>query len=314
LTRPLAIQTEHLDAEPARWLAERCELIACGTGESRFAELLTRAHALVVRTYTRVDAALLERAPNLRVVGRGGVGLENIDLDACKARGVRVVSTPDANSQAVCEFVVALLLDAVRPRVMLDKALDDTAWKRARRELVGRREVSELTIGVYGLGRIGTRVARALSGLGAKVQYCDLREIPADERAGASPVSREELLRTSDVVTLHVDGRAGNRHLIDAGALALMKPDAILINAARGFLIDSHALADHLVGHKGASALLDVHEPEPFGPTYPLLDLPNAYLTPHLAAGTQRAQVAMSWVVRDVWRVLSGEEPHWPAV
>lgn len=311
--RALVIQTEHLDAGAASWLAHHVELVKCDSGDARFAELLARAQGLVIRTYTRVDAALLARAPRLRVVGRAGVGLDNVDLAACKARGVSVVSTPDANTRAVVEYVLTLLLDLLRPRQYLGHAPADRAWKELREQLKAPRQLCELTLGIWGLGRIGTQIARVAAALEIPAIYHDLLDMPAERRHGAAPVSRDELLARSDVLTIHVDGRPENRGLVSAEALAKLKPDVTIVNTSRGLVMDNHALADFLIRHRGATALLDVHEPEPFTPSYPLLDLPNARLTPHIASSTALAHRAMSWVVKDVWRVLSGEPPHYPA-
>ncbi len=303
-TRPLVVITEDLDPAPERWLSERCEVVRCGVDEQGFGVLLARADALVVRTYTLVNEALLARAPRLRVVGRAGVGLDNFDLPACAARGVKVVSTPDANTRAVVEYVFALLADATRPRVFLDRAMDAKSWNAMRRELVGERELNEMTLGVYGFGRIGSAVARVAAALEMLTIYHDIREIPEHERHDARPVSREELLRKADVLTVHVDGRPENRGLVDAGAFALMRETVIFINTSRGFIVDAGALAAFMRGHERAMALIDVHEPEPFGAAYPLLGLKNVHLAAHLASGTKRAKENMSWVVRDVWEAL----------
>lgn len=311
---PLVLQTEELDTVPAAWLAERVRLIRAGEGDAAFGSLLSEAEALVVRTYTQVNDALLTRAPRVRVVGRAGVGLDNIDLEACRRRGVRVVHTPDANSQAVVEFVWSLVFDALRPRLFLSEALDKKRWGESRKELRARRQVCDCVLGVLGMGRIGRRVARVGSALGMRVLYHDIIDVPAAERGGAQPVSREELLRQSDILSIHVDDRPSNRALVDAAAFALLKPDVVFINAARGFLVDAAACADFFIKHPGATAMLDVHEPEPFGPTYPLLDIKNVHLSPHIAAATDAAQVNMSWVVRDVWRVLNNEQPQFAAV
>jgi phosphoglycerate dehydrogenase-like enzyme len=313
MTSPLVLQTEDLDASAAAWLAERCELVACGVDDPRFSGLLARAEGLVVRTYTRVDGALLAGAPRLRVVGRAGVGLDNIDVGACAARGVRVVHTPDANSQAVAEFVLALLVDSSRPRVMIERAVDAKEWARLRKELRAPRQLSEMTLGVLGLGRIGSRVARMGVGIGMDVLYHDIREIGEQDRGGARPVSLAELCAKADVLTLHIDPRESNRRFVNASLLAMCKPALVLINTSRGVIVDDLALAAFLRRNPRAQALLDVHEPEPFGPDYPLLGLPNAHLSPHIAAATATAQENMSWVVRDVWLVLQGQEPEFGA-
>ncbi len=312
--RLLVIQTETLDNEAHDWLGQRCELIACSSDdEPRFSGLLRRARGLVIRTYTTVGPALLERAPALRVVARAGVGLDNIDLPACRARGITVVSTPAANTRAVVEYVVALILDALRPRVYVDAAIDTAVWKQLRQDLIAPRQLSDLTLGVYGLGRVGGGIARVGASLDMRVLYHDLLDFPASRRFGAAPVPREQLLAQSDILSVHVDSRPSNRHLIDAAALALCKPGVLLINTSRGFVIDPRALAAFMNAHPDAAAALDVHDPEPFGPDYPLLGLPNVRLSPHLAAATATAHRNMSWVVKDLWRVLCGEAPEFPA-
>lgn len=309
----LVVVTEDLDAAPEAWLAERHEVVRCAPDEPGFASHLTRAEALVIRTYTVVNQAMLDRAPALRVVARAGVGLDNVDLPACAARNVTVVSTPDANTRAVIEYVFAILADATRPRLFLDHALDTGAWSKARRDLVGERELCEMTLGIYGFGRIGSGVARVASALDMRVLYHDLREIPQHARHGAEPVTREALLQSADILTIHVDGRPSNRDLIGQNALALLRPTVILLNTSRGFILNAPALASFMSAHPRASALIDVHEPEPFGPDYPLLGLPNVHCSPHLASGTRRAKENMSWVVRDVDRVLKGQTPEFPA-
>lgn len=303
--RPLVVITEDLDPAPERWLSERCEVVRCGVDEQGFGVLLARADALVVRTYTQVNAALLARAPRLKVVGRAGVGLDNFDLAACAARGVKVVNTPDANTRAVVEYVFALVADATRPRVFLDRAMDATRWNAMRRELVGERELNEMVMGIYGFGRIGSAVARVGRAFDMEVIYHDIREIVVGEQHGARPVPREELLKRADVLTVHVDGRPENRGLVDAGAFGLMRETVIFINTSRGFIVDAGALAAFMRGHERAMALIDVHEPEPFDAAYPLLGLKNVHLAAHLASGTRKAKENMSWVVRGVWEELA---------
>lgn len=308
---PLVIQAEHLDEAPAAWLGARCDLVRCGKDEPEFRALLARAEGLIVRSYTPVTADLLEAARKLRVVGRAGVGLDVVDLPACKSRGVRVVYTPGANTQAVVELVFALLLDAVRPRAFLHQPTADlAAWKAVRQELTAPRELGSMTLGILGLGRIGSRVAQVGAALGMRVIYHDVREIPVPERFGAVPVSMEELLSRSDALTVHVDGSPRNRHVVGAEAFARMRPEVVFLNLSRGFVVDPFACAAFMIEHPGACALLDVHEPEPFDAAYPLLEIANVHLTPHIGGATKPASLAMSWVVRDVWRVLSGEEPE----
>jgi len=313
-SRPFVIRTEDLDSDAIHWLSQRCELVYQPfQDEAGLRRLLPRADGLVVRTYTKVDPALLEMAPKLRVVGRAGVGLDNIDIEACRARGVRVVSTPDANSTAVVELVFAVLLDAIRPRVFLDGPLDAARWASVRKELIGRRQLDGMTLGVLGLGRVGSRVARAAAGFGMRVLYHDLREIPVEQRHGAHSATMQQVFADSDAVTIHVDGRASNRGLIGVREFAGMRPDVVFLNASRGMVVDHHALAGFLRSNPGAQAILDVHEPEPIASDNPLLGLSGAHLMPHIGAATVKAHANMSWVVRDVWRVLDGKPAEYPA-
>lgn len=306
MTRPLVLVTEELSPPALAWLAERCAVERVGPEDPQFAEMLAKAEGLIVRTYTRVDGAMLDNAPKLRVVARAGTGLDNVDEAACAARGIAVRNTPDANTQAVVEFVIAAVFDALRPRVFLEKPVELPAWRSLREELIAKREVGDLTLGVLGLGRIGSRVAKAAAGLGVRTIYHDVVEIAASQRFDAAPVSRDELLATSDILSVHVDGRAENAQLLKAEAFARMKPVVVVINTSRGFVMDNYALADFMIANPAALAILDVHDPEPFGADYPLLDIANVHLTPHIASATAAAKERMSWVVREVWEVLGG--------
>jgi phosphoglycerate dehydrogenase-like enzyme len=310
--RQLVIQTEDLAPEAAAWLADRCDLVRAATDDPEAAILLPTASALVVRTYTQVNADLLDRCRSLKVVGRAGVGLDNIDLDACRARGVRVVHTPGANTQAVVEYVTSLLCDALRPRVFLDRPPTSLgAWQSLRKELVAPRQMGDLTLGIVGMGRIGSRVAQVASALGMRILWCDLTDKP-DAPGERAPLA--SLCERADVITVHVDGRPGNRDLLAADAFGRMKSDVVFINTSRGMVVDETACAEFMINHPAACAMLDVTDPEPFAATSPLLDIRNVHLSPHIAGATAAAKLAMSWVVRDVWRVLSGEPPEHEAL
>lgn len=308
--------TETLDPDCAQWLAERVEVVWVGLNEpQRLAELLPTVDGLIVRTYTQVNAALLDRAAKLKVVGRAGVGLDNIDLEACKARNVRVVYTPDANTQAVVEYVVGLMLDAFRPRPVLDKPVSAEVFHQIRAEQVGR-QLEQLTLGILGFGRIGKRLGEVAHAIGMNVNVNDLLPEVELRKAVDYPfqyMSMEELLRKSNVVSIHVDGRPENRHLIDAAALSLLRRDVLLINTSRGMVIDNAALAKWALDTPTARAILDVHDPEPPPADYPFWGIDNVLLMPHLASRTDRAMQNMSWVCRDVVTVLEGGEPQYPA-
>jgi D-3-phosphoglycerate dehydrogenase len=312
------IISETLDDEPAQWLASQVPVVWQGPDDpAAWQAALAEATGLVVRTYTQVDTGLLAAAPRLKVVGRAGVGLDNIDLAAARKAGVQVVYTPDANTQAVVEYVWALIGDALRPRFYFDHYLSADRFHDIRKTHVGA-QLDQLTLGIVGMGRIGRRVARVARAIGMTVLCNDLLDpepldLPAD--LDCRFVDKPELWAESDIVTIHVDGRPENRDMIDAVVLDQLKPTCLLINAARGMLIDNAALATWAgrVADRGGAAVLDVHEPEPPDERYPLFDQPNIRLLPHLASRTPAAMANMSWVVRDVLRVLRGDTPNDPA-
>jgi phosphoglycerate dehydrogenase-like enzyme len=309
----LVLLTETLAAAPAAWLEARADVRVCSSHASQFFNLLEDARGLVVRTDTVVDTPLLLKAPRLAVVARAGAGLDNIDVDACRARAVQVVYAPDANTQAVVEYVLTIVLDRLRPRVRVRSVLDRERWQALRDGTVGTRELREMTVGILGLGRIGRGLARVLAALGADVLYNDLVEIPPADRHGAVPTTVEDLFARSDIVTIHIDGRAANRHFVGSPLLRCLKPDAVVVNTARGSVVEEMGLASFLREHPEACALLDVHEQEPIRAGSPLLHLPNALLFPHLAGRTRTSLDRMTWVVRDVVDVLEGRPPTYPA-
>lgn len=307
--RPTIIVTEGSAPAPLAWLKERADVIETRADAPDFFEVLSRADGLLVRTYTRVDDAMLARAPKLKVIGRGGVGLENIDVAAARKRGIEVVYTPDANTLAVGDFVFGCMIRLLHPFAEFSAAIDPAEFKRRRDTLRGR-QLNELSLGILGLGRVGKRVAHiASAGFGMRVIYNDI----VSQSAAYTAVEKPTLYRESDVLSLHVDMRPGNEHLVARAELAMMKPTAILINSSRGEVLDANALADAIKSKRLAGAALDVFDPEPPSPDFPVLGLENVILTPHMAARTYTAIENMSWVVRDVIEVLEGRPPKYPA-
>ena len=306
---PIILVCEPLAQAPMAWLKGVARVIEGGCACEAFAANAQDATGLVVRTYTNVDRALLDRLPNLKVVGRAGVGVDNIDLDACAARGVTVVHTPDANTQAVVEYVVCLLGDALRPRVFLDHALPLDQWEHARSEIVASRQMSELTLGILGCGRVGSRLAEVAQAIGFRVLFNDLLNVKPAHASSAMRVDAETLFRESDILSIHIDGRPSNRDFVGAPIIGLMRSDVVVINTSRGMVLQTEALALFLQANPKARAILDVHDPEPFTADNPLVKLPNAFLAPHLASRTETAMTNMSWVVRDVIEVAMGRTP-----
>ncbi len=301
------VVTEGLETIPLAWLKGEAHVI-----ESSWKSLqqlrkdLALADALIVRTYTQVNDELLSAAPKLRVVGRAGVGLENIDQAACARRGVAVISTPGANMHAVCEYVFNLIFHLGRPLVHVPDPISPEGFHAYRKKIRGL-ELHGKTMGILGMGRIGRAVGRVALAFGMNVIYNDLLDVAAQVDFPAQSVSKAELYAQADILTVHVSHVEGNRNLIAAAALEQMRPTAYLINTSRGEVIDAAALAAALKNDRLAGAALDVHEPEPPPAEYPLWGVKNLILAPHLAARTQGAMDAMSWVARDVMEFLKSK-------
>lgn len=311
---PIVVIAETLEEICANWLAG-CTCVVWANAEKKedLRSHLAFAQGLIVRTYTQVNQELLEYAPNLRVVGRAGVGLDNIDLQACQQRGVQVVYTPDANTQAVVEYVLGLMLDELRPRFAMEGLVSSASFHDLRRRHVGI-QLEGLTLGILGFGRIGKRLGVVADAIGMKLLANDLLSASTLRQTVDYPielVDKPQLFRDCDILSIHVDGRSSNHHLIDAAALAQLKPSCLLINTSRGMVVDPAALACWARGMADdrGRAVLDVHDPEPPGEKYPLYDLSNVRLLPHLASRTRQAMLNMSWVVRDVVAVLEGRAP-----
>src|SRR5271155_2118656 len=227
---PLVLVTEESDPTPLAWLRERARVVEAAPGSPEFDAALPEAVGMVVRTYTKVTSALLARCPKLKVVGRGGVGLENIDAPACRARGVEVVFTPDANTLAVGDFVMGFALQLLRPwAIFKDRAYEPKEFKHLRNTLRGV-QLNELTIGILGMGRVGRRVGKiAANGFDMRVIYNDLLEVQSQLKFPATAVDKPTLFREADIVTLHMHMKPGNERLVGKPLLSLMKPTAVLI-------------------------------------------------------------------------------------
>lgn len=256
---------------------------------------LQEADALIVRSQIRADAALIAAGPKLRIIGRAGVGIDNIDVGAAERAGIKVVNAPDGNTVAAAEHTMALLLALARHVPDGDRSVREGTW--ARSSLKGF-ELRGRYIGIIGLGRIGRAVAKRAAAFDMKVLGNDPRVSPQDAATvGVRLLPLDELLRQSDVVTLHTPA-LGKTPLIGERELAVMKRSAVLINVARGSLVDESALASALKSGHIAGAAVDVFSLEPPVDS-PLLTAPNTVLTPHLGAQTSDAQVAVAQEVAE---------------
>jgi D-3-phosphoglycerate dehydrogenase len=260
--------------------------------------------ALIVRSQVQVDAAAMAAATRLKVVGRAGVGVDNIDVQAATGAGIAVVNAPTANTFAAAEHTLALILALARHVAAADASVRRGEWRRA--DFMGT-EINGRTLGIVGLGRVGLAVAdRARAFEMTLVGNDPLVSADVAAAHGLRLVELDELVRVADVVTLHVPLAAATRGLFDAGRLASMKPGALLVNVARGGIIDETALAEALASGRLGGAAIDVFEHEPVRDS-PLLSAPNTVLTPHLGASTAEAQTRASLeVVEGVLDVLAG--------
>jgi (S)-sulfolactate dehydrogenase len=261
---------------------------------------LADADALVVRNRTRVDADLLGAAPRLRVVGRLGVGLDNIDVPLCEARGIAVIPATGANALAVAEYVIGTALLLLRGAFGSTPDVAAGQWPRAA--LSGGREIAGKTLGVVGFGGIGRLAAKLGRALGMHVVGYDAQLPPTHacwREENVAPLALDALLATADVVTLHVPLLPATRNLIDAGRIAAMRKGAILVNTARGGVVDEAAVAAALrAGHLGGAAL-DVFEREPLPAGSPLAGCPNLILTPHIAGVTAESNERVSALIAE---------------
>lgn len=259
---------------------------------------------VIVRGRTKITREVLEHASRLRVVGRAGVGLDNIDLEAARQRGVRVVNTPEASTRSVAELVLGLMITLSRQIAWADRELKRGGWPK--KVLMGE-ELEGKVLGVIGLGRIGRAVTRLARCLGMLTLGYDIVELPSSvvEELGVKLVGLEELLRVSDYISLHVPATPQTYHLIDEARLRVMKPTARLINTSRGSVVDEQALYRALKEGWIAGAALDVFEVEP-PINRELLGLPNVVATPHIGGQTREAQRrAAELIVERVLEALS---------
>ena len=251
---------------------------------------LADAVALVVRSAVQVDDALMEHAPKLRVVGRAGVGVDNIDADAATRRGIVVMNTPGANAVAVAELTIGLMLALARKLPAANTTMHAGKWEK--KSLQGA-ELRGKTLGILGLGRIGLEVARRAKGFGLEIVGCDPFVSAAVAREnGIKLVTLDELIAGSDYITLHVGLTTQTAGVINAKSLAAMKKGVRIINCARGELVDDAALVEALKSGQVAGAALDVFVEEP-AKNSPYAELDNVILTPHIAGSTAEAQEAV---------------------
>jgi len=272
------------------------------------AELIQEVDAVIAGTepYPR---QVVEQAKDLKVISRVGIGLDSVDLQACKELGVTVTYTPDAPSQAVAELTVGNMINLCRHILSSDRSVREAAWNRYMGVLL-----EEMTIGIVGVGRIGKRVCRLLQPFRPEILACELQpDYAFGEEYGLQWVSKQELFRRSDLVSLHIPYNKQNHYYVDRSAIALMKTGSYLINTSRGGVVDEEALTDALLQKHLAGAALDVYEKEPYDGVLTQLD--NVVLTAHMGASARASRFLMEMgAAEDCIRVLKGQSPKHDAI
>jgi len=300
MSRIKVLLAEPLSTDAEQRLSAAFEVVRPpAADEEMLCALVGDCDGLIVRTNNRVTRRVLDAGRRLRVVGVAGVGVDNVDLAAAEECGVRVLNTPGASSDSVAEFTVALMLQLLRPIPSLAEEYRRGRYRAARGRPHGD-ELCGLTVGVVGMGRIGSRVARlCASGIGARVLYNDIIEV-GEFPFPVEAASKERIWSECDVITLHVPLTPLTQGMVSADVLHRLRPTALLINTARGAVVDTDALAHALVSQAIGGAALDVTEPEPLPPEHLLFHCPNCILTPHVAARTHRGLARMYAIVDDV--------------
>lgn len=295
--------SEFMDTPAVERLAAKHDVLYDATlvdDPARLQAEAAKADVLIVRNRTQVRGALLDAAARCRVVGRLGVGLDNIDGAACEARGIRVIPATGANALSVAEYVIATAMLLLRGAYASTSQVAAGRWPRAA--LGNGREIGGKTLGLIGFGSIGQLTARLARALGLQVVAYDAM-LPLSDRAyvdqGVHPLTLDEVVATADVISLHVPLVDSTRGLFGAARLAAMKPGAVLINTARGGIVDEAALADALKsGHLGGAAI-DVFATEPLPASPHFEGCPNLVLTPHIAGVTSESNERVSFMIAD---------------
>ncbi len=266
--------------------------VKLGLAPSALASIIAGYDALIIRSATKVTREVIDAASNLRVIGRAGVGVDNVDLEAATRRGIVVMNSPLGNTVTTAEHTIAMMMAVARHIPAADRALREGRWDRSR--FIGV-ELCNKVLGIIGLGNIGRVVADRALGLKMHVIASDpILTSEAASKLGVELVSLDELLARADFITIHTPLTPETRGMIGQAAFQKMKPGVRLINCARGGIVDEQALVDALRSGKVAGAALDVFSQEPLPPDHPLLSFPNVVVTPHLGAATDEAQTQVA--------------------
>jgi len=299
MAKPRVFVTRTIPEAGLQLIRERCDAdIWPSEGPPARAELMRRApelQGILAMLTDRMDAEFMDAAPKLRVISNYAVGFDNVDLPAASERDIAVGNTPGVLTETTADLAFALLLAVARMVAPAMEYVKAGKWRTWDPMLLLGMDVHHATLGLVGLGRIGVEMAKRARGFDMKVLYCSARRQPDTERElGISYRSFEDLLQSSDFVSLHTPLTQETRHLINAGTLALMKPTAVLINTARGPVVDTEALHQALRAGTIWAAGLDVTDPEPLPAEHELLSLENCLVVPHIGSASTAARGAMA--------------------
>ncbi|HHF56227.1 MAG TPA: hydroxyacid dehydrogenase [Thermoplasmatales archaeon] len=301
--------TDEVAEEAMNLLKEKHEVVFKELRGEELAREIGKYDALMVRSATKVTRDIIERAERLKVIGRAGIGVDNIDVDAASEKGIYVVNSPTGSTRSVAELTFALMFALARHIHRADATMRQGIW--AKKKLKGI-ELLGKTLGLIGSGNIAREVAKMANCLGMKVlvysPHCTQEKA---SEMGAELKSLEDIFRESDFVSLHIPKTEETYHMVDERLLSLMKPTAYLINVARGGVVDEEALYKVLKERKIAGAALDVYEKEPPEKS-PLFELENVVFTPHIGAATKEGQIRAGVICAEqILKVLDGKEPDY---
>ncbi|MEE9268464.1 MAG: hydroxyacid dehydrogenase [Thermoplasmata archaeon] len=306
--RAKVLVTDPLHEEALQALRQGYDVTVREVPSEELPDVIEGFDALIVRSRTKVTREVLTRDAGLRVVGRAGAGVDNIDVEAATERGIPVVNAPGGNSQSVAELAVGLMLSLARRIPEADRTTKAGRWEKTR---LRGGELAGKVLGLVGSGRVGSLVAQICQDFGMEtVAYDPYVEPVAAQERGVSLASLEQVLKRADFVSVHAALTEETHHLLSGPQLALMKPTAYLVNVARGPIVDEEALVAALEAEQIAGAALDVFEREPPSGS-PLLTMENVVLTPHIGASTDEAQRRTGLlVVEQVTKALEGDVPE----
>jgi glyoxylate reductase len=312
-TRPIVLITHTLPADWISILESQCTLFFGPLDATEFdpslTTLLPKAEGLLTLLTIPVTEIILKQAPMLRVISNMAVGVDNIDIKACTQRGIPVGNTPGVLTESTADLTMALMLNIARKISIASRDAYEGRWKTWSPAGWLGMELNGATLGIVGMGKIGKAVARRALSFGMKILFTD--PDPVNDNT-ACQVTLQELLIRSDIVSLHAPLTSYTQGMINKSTLSMMKPTAILVNVARGPLVDTTALVEALQNKHIAAAALDVTDPEPLPPSHPLYNFPNCLIVPHIGSATQQTRRQMAELAcENLLAGLNGERlPH----